>query len=408
MRSRTRPDAYPVRTTWHRASAPTENIQLDRDRAGEGAFTHSGTGTESNAKLSYRAYKVIGHVALLIGGFAAIALATTFLPDRASAFWPFSSNADAASSGIIPSAATPALSAPTNSNPNSSAPLALATSADSALVPYGGPAGKVVDTSATPTSDRISVYVVRPGDTLSEIATMFGVSVNTIIWANNLSGAKDVHPGDTLIILPVSGVEHTVVKGDTLRSLARKYGADADEIALYNGLDTGAALNIGSTVIIPGGEISAPAQTPSKKPSGNTQPYRGGSGPSAPGYFGNPVPGGIITQDIHGWNGIDIGAKRGTSVYAAADGVVIISRSNGAWNGGYGNYVVITHDNGSQTLYSHLSSAIVSPGQSVSRGQLIGYVGATGRATGTHLHFEVRGAKNPLADCLVGTVCVPR
>ena len=77
---------------------------------------------------------------------------------------------------------------------------------------------------------------------------------------------------------------------------------------------------------------------------------------------------------------------------AAADGTVIIARNNGAWNGGYGNYVVITHNNGTQTLYSHMKNTIVSSGQSVLSGQIIGYVGSTGLSTGAHLHFEVRGA----------------
>lgn len=266
----------------------------------------------------------------------------------------------------------------------------------------------------TTASDRISVYVVRPGDTLSEIATMFGVSVNTIIWANNLKGATDVHPGDTLIILPVSGIEHTVAKGETLQSLAKKYGADAGEIAQYNGLDASAALAAGSSIIIPGGEIAAPApvkSTGTKAASGGksiSEPYLGGSGAAVPGFFVNPLPGGILTQGIHGWNAVDIGAARGTPIHAAAGGTVIIAKNNGAWNGGYGNYVVITHANGTQTLYAHMTHSIVTPGQTVSAGEIIGYVGATGEATGPHLHFEVRGAKNPFASCRVNSVCTPQ
>jgi murein DD-endopeptidase MepM/ murein hydrolase activator NlpD len=251
--------------------------------------------------------------------------------------------------------------------------------------------------------------VVRPGDTLSEIAGMFGVSVNTIIWGNNLSGASDVHPGDTLIILPVSGIERIIAKGDTLKSLAKKYNADADEIAQFNGLDPAAPLEIGSTIIIPGGEIAAPTSTTRPGTSRSIhEPYLGGSGAMQTGYYSNPVPGGIITQGLHGWNSIDIGAARGTPIHAAADGVVIVARNNGGWNGGYGNYVVITHDNGTQTLYAHMTHTIVSPGQAVSSNQTIGYVGATGLATGPHLHFEVRGAANPFRNCAVGSVCEPQ
>ncbi|MBI4065607.1 M23 family metallopeptidase [Candidatus Kaiserbacteria bacterium] len=302
---------------------------------------------------------------------------------------------------------TPALRAATNFDPNPNKGFGnnIQTSGGKALLAYSVPSGTIADVAGSGTSDRISVYVVRRGDTLSDIAKMFDVSINTIIWANNLRNSGDVHPGDTLIILPISGVEHKIVKGDTLKSLAKKYSADVDEIAQYNGLDPLDSLEIGSTVIIPGGEIYAPMPSSIKRPA--TSPIRGG-GSFLAGYFSNPLSSGLITQGIHGWNGIDIGAARGTPIHSAADGIVIIARTNGGWNGGYGNYIVVTHANGTQTLYSHLRSGIVSSGQSVISGQTIGYVGATGRATGAHLHFEVRGAQNPFAFCSVGSVCSPQ
>jgi len=296
-----------------------------------------------------------------------------------------------------------------NADPNASAASELPTSGGGALVAYSGPDGTPGDTIVTPASDRISVYVVRPGDTLSEIGAMFGVSVNTIVWANNLGSARDVHPGDTLIILPVSGVERRVARGDTLATLAKKYNADSTEIAEYNGLNASATLVVGSTIIIPGGEIVV---APRVRAPGTTrvvkEPYLGGSGAATSGYYANPVPGGRITQGLHGWNGIDIGAARGTPIHAAADGVIVVARNNGGWNGGYGNYVVVAHDNGTQTLYSHMTYAIVSPGQAVSARQIIGYVGTTGLATGPHLHFEVRGAANPFRNCPLNSVCAPQ
>ena len=347
---------------------------------------------------------------MLIAGFVVIAIAAALVPTRASAFWPFSQEASAQTDSVIPSSSTPALSAPINANANAGAPIALATSG-TALVAYIGPAGTVSDVPVVPPSDQISVYVVRPGDTLSDIANMYGVSVNTIVWANDLSSARDVHPGDTLIILPVSGIEHTVVKADTLKSLAQKYSVNADDIAQYNGLDASAPLSVGSTIIIPGGEVAAPVATV-RTTSGSSgiirEPYLGGSGAAQNGFYVNPLPGAIITQGIHGWNAVDIGAARGTPIHAAASGTIIIARNNGGWNGGYGNYVVITHENGTQTLYAHMTHAIVSPGQYVAAGQVIGYVGATGEATGPHLHFEVRGAANPFRNCAVGSVCSPQ
>lgn len=273
------------------------------------------------------------------------------------------------------------------------------------MLAFAGPSGTTADIESSTPADRISVYVVRPGDTLSEIANMFDVSVNTIIWANNLSGPGSVRVGDTLIILPISGIKREIVKGDTLASIAKKYSADANEIAQFNGLDPASPLALGSTIIIPGADVSAPTPQAAPKLKKIREPNLGG-GVAMPGYFSNPLPGARVTQSIHGRNGIDLGAARGTPIYAAAGGTVIIARSSG-WNGGYGNYVVISHGNGTQTLYSHMSSAIVSSGQSVANGQVIGYVGNTGLSTGAHLHFEVRGAANPLRNCTVGRVCAP-
>ena len=346
---------------------------------------------------------------LSIAGFLGLAFIAAVLPNRADAFWPFFTDTSAAVGASYSSAPQDyLLRAAINSDPNPNKGLGdgIQTSGGKALIAYAGPSGTIADVASSTPPDRISVYVVRRGDTLSIIAKMFDVSVNTIIWANTLKGINDVHPGDTLIILPVSGIEHKIARGDTLRSIAKKYGADSDEIAQYNGLDPSEHLVIGSSIMVPGGELIVPTPSPARRPA--PSPLRGGGGAFLAGYFSNPLPGNAVTQGIHGWNGIDIGAARGTPIHAAAGGIVIIARGNGAWNGGYGNYVVITHGNGAQTLYSHLRSAIVSPGQSVVNGQVIGYVGSTGRATGSHLHFEVRGAQNPFINCRVGSVCSPQ
>ena len=139
--------------------------------------------------------------------------------------------------------------------------------------------------------------------------------------------------------------------------------------------------------MVPGGEIEAP--TPTRTYSQTTVATGGGSS-----GFVHPLPGSIRTQGIHGYNGIDFGAPVGTPVRAAAAGSVIVAKGSG-WNGGYGLYVVVKHGNGTQTLYAHMSRLAVSSGSNVSAGQTIGYVGNTGRSTGSHLHFEVRGARNP-------------
>lgn len=341
-------------------------------------------------RLNRAPYHLFGLGALLATCAAAFSV-LTLVPEEAKAFWPFGNNASA--NVTPPPARAPLLSAATNYDPNPDKGLAdHVHTSGGALVASSGPQGTITEAVPSASSGRISVYVVRSGDSLSDIATMFGVSVNTIVWANNIAG-KPIKAGDTLIILPVSGVEHKVVKGDTLKSIARKYSADESEIADFNGIDAAAPLAVGSMVIVPGGEIAAP--TPAKRPSAGGTRILGGGGPLIEGFFANPLPGGRITQGLHGWNGIDIGAARGTPVTASAAGTVIIARPG--WNGGYGTYVVITHTNGTQTLYSHLSATAVAPGATVSQGEVIGYVGNTGKSTGTHLHFEVRGAKNPLA-----------
>jgi len=265
------------------------------------------------------------------------------------------------------------------------------------LVAESGPSGTLADISETVSTGQISKYVVRKGDTLSGIAKMFGVSTNTIIWANDVS-AKTLKEGQVLVILPVSGTIHTIVKGDTLSSIAKKYKADSEEIIQFNNLEEGVILSLGDTLIIPDGEGSLRVSGSSKTSISN--PYRGGSGPSYADYYIRPVIGGIKTQGLHGYNGIDIAASHGSNILASASGEVIISRSFG-WNGGYGNYIVISHGNGTQTLYGHLDSVYVSEGAYVVQGQVIGSMGNTGKVIpakggdGTHLHFEIRGAKNP-------------
>lgn len=258
----------------------------------------------------------------------------------------------------------------------------------SALLPEAGVAGTWTDVDDYK-STQISLYVVRQGDSISQIAKMFGVSANTIIWANDIKGA--IRAGDELVILPVSGLTHTIAKGDTVRSIASKYKADMAEIISYNNLKENQALAVGDTLIIPDAEV---IMTPRTSVSVPTSRLRGAGGPSYDGYYVRPLEGGRKTQGLHGYNGIDFGAPIGTPVYAAADGIVIIARYGG-WNGGYGNYIVVTHPNGTQTLYAHLSMLTVSQGEAVKRGEVIGAVGSTGKSTGSHLHFEVRGAKNP-------------
>jgi len=199
--------------------------------------------------------------------------------------------------------------------------------------------------------------------------------------------------GQTLVILPISGVMHTVVKGDTLNTIAKKYSGDIDEIASFNDLKISDKLAIGDTVMIPDGQVSSSIRPSASSNSSGSKLITSG-GPAYDGYYKKPFIGGHKTQGLHGYNGVDYGMPVGNSLYAAASGVVIISKNSG-YNGGYGKYIVIQHPNNTQTVYGHMSDTAVFVGQKVTQGQLIGYSGNTGKSTGPHLHFEIRGAKNP-------------
>lgn len=268
----------------------------------------------------------------------------------------------------------------------------IAIVGNEALLPEVGPSTLPPDRTEV-NSDQISVYVVHAGDTVSDIAKMYDVSVNTILWANDLAKGVSLKAGQNLVILPMTGVLHTVAKGDTLQSIAKKYGADLSEITLFNDIKSTETLALGSTIIVPDGEMSF-----STRPSAVSKPtarlISGSGGPDLGGYYQRPFATGHKTQGLHGYNGVDYGMPVGTELYAAAGGTVIISKNSG-YNGGYGNYVVIQHPNNTQTVYGHMSRTIVTVGQTVTRGQIIGYSGNTGNSTGPHLHFEVRGAKNP-------------
>ncbi len=253
-----------------------------------------------------------------------------------------------------------------------------------------------------PRSETIE-YTVESGDTISSIAKKFStptgpLSVDTIKWANNIINVNSVKPGDTLKILPVSGVEVTVKSGDTVHSLAKKYQADAQAIVDYpfNGVPDDFSLRAGQKLIIPDGappEIAAPKPKP--------QPKFLAEGSSSPTF--NALNGasfiwptrGLITQYFAWYHpGTDIANASAPAIAATDGGRVIVAGWPDGY--GYGNRVVIDHGNGYQSLYAHLSNIYVSVGQSVSRGQTIGQMGSTGRSTGIHLHFEIHFKGVPL------------
>ncbi len=239
---------------------------------------------------------------------------------------------------------------------------------------------------------EIEIYVVRTGDTAAIVAELFGVSTDTILSANNLVKGDKLKTGDVLLILPFSGVEHTVAKDETLKGIASKYKVDLENILSANDLDINYKLVIGEQLMVPGANILKEVRP--KTSTGNLIGKVVSKVSSIAGYFINPVPKAIKSRGVKpGHKGVDWAISTGTPIHASAGGVVLIARNG--YNGGFGIYVVIQHPNGTKTLYAHMSKLGTTPGAQVSQGAVIGYVGSTGHSTGPHLHFEVLGGKNP-------------
>lgn len=258
----------------------------------------------------------------------------------------------------------------------------------------------VFQTQNTQARDKIISYTVQKGDTLSTIAQKFGISTDTIKWQNSLI-SDDITVGDTLEILPATGIAHKVAAGDTVYSIAKKYGINAQGIVDFPFNDFANpqtfSLVTGQIIIVPNG-VKPEEQA---KPQYIQRTFIA-SGPVSITDAGFTWPiHGTLNQYFYWYHpGIDLGAPLGTPIVAAQNGRIAAAYSGG-WNGGYGIHVIISGDNGYSTLYSHMSALNVSVGDTVVAGKtIIGWVGLTGRTTGAHLHFEIRGGGgnvNPLS-----------
>jgi murein DD-endopeptidase MepM/ murein hydrolase activator NlpD len=244
-----------------------------------------------------------------------------------------------------------------------------------------------VDTQVESGVDLLRHYTVRAGDTLTGIASHFGVSMMTLWWANKLTAKDSLHQGQVLTIPPVNGLVITVVAGDTLEGLGATYNVDPQAIMDLNNL-TDPLLVVGQVLILPGAK-GAPIPTATPKPvvhryatSSGTKTYVYTSG-----SWSWPVPGGYISQYFHyGHYGIDVAAPWGSSIVAARAGTITYA----GWNSdGCGYEVRIYIGSNLYIQNCHMSSVAVHAGQSVGRGQFIGRVGMSGNATGPHDHFAV-------------------
>jgi murein DD-endopeptidase MepM/ murein hydrolase activator NlpD len=253
----------------------------------------------------------------------------------------------------------------------------------------------------TPKRIRLNVlkYTVQSGDTVSDIADQFSVSPDSILWANpKLEDNPDMLSiGQELNIPPVSGVLYTVASGDSVQKIADKFKTSkfpsntlVTNIVnlefnqqLHDLKPPEYALTAGQFLMVPDGSkpyiprvvnaYSGPLPATAARGTGN---------------FGWPVSGRITQKFWSNHPGIDIGAPKGTPIYAADSGYVVAA----GWDQeriSYGFMILINHGNGFVTRYAHLSAFNVQVGDSVKKGQIVGRVGSTGNSTGPHLHFEI-------------------
>ncbi|MCC6324021.1 peptidoglycan DD-metalloendopeptidase family protein [Candidatus Nomurabacteria bacterium] len=313
---------------------------------------------------------------------------------------------------------------------------------DQALESKNGPLGTEVNfQNFIPSDTKIDVYMVKNGDTLDSIAKTNKVSKAAIIYANNDIKRSDLTKvGQMLVISPLKGAMYTVKKGETAQIIAKRYGLSVGDITEYNVLPKASDLKAGDSIILVGLDSNAIAradkqekdkknkqiaeketptvQIPSKpiptqiekpEPSPTTEAKESkldtGTGPSGnirKGYIW-PFPAGVgsVSQGLHDDRAMDLRAPKGTPIYAVASGDILIAHPTG-WNGGYGLYVVMNFDNGAQAIYGHMSKVTAVQGTHVNQGDIIGYVGSTGKSTGPHLHLGFHGGfENPFEDLKV-------
>lgn len=226
-----------------------------------------------------------------------------------------------------------------------------------------------------------TAYRIKKGDMIGVIAEEFGLTQDTLISVNNIRKTRLIQPGQYLKIPSMSGILYTVREdGETLEEIAAKYEIVQDKCAQVNNVALQVGLSAGTTLFLPDAELDWVTR---QEINGDLfqRPLKGSYYFSS--YYGwrkNPFNG---TRTFHG--GIDMAANTGTPIYAALEGTVI----EAGYNNTYGNYVVIRHHSGYQTLYGHMHTITTKRGNYVYTNTKIGTVGSTGMSTGPHLHFAV-------------------
>jgi murein DD-endopeptidase MepM/ murein hydrolase activator NlpD len=251
--------------------------------------------------------------------------------------------------------------------------------------------------------NEVVEYVVEGGDTVSTIAQEYLVSSEALKYANNLGDNDLLHPGDKLKIPPVGGLVHNVDAGETISTIASLYQVSPQTIVDFNHMEEPYIIHNGQELVIPDAKVPAPkpkvaglASQNNTKPQTTglvieTLPSNGGSA-SGTGALMMPANGTLTQYFWWGHTAIDIANGCGTPIVAADSGTITFT---GWWAGGGGNSVFVDHGNGYETKYAHLSGFTRGAG-AVNKGDIIGYMGATGRAYGCHLHFIVTSGGRPI------------
>ncbi len=223
-------------------------------------------------------------------------------------------------------------------------------------------------------------YTVKSGESISSISKKFGLSnISTLIAVNNIQNVRTLRSGQVISIPNTDGIVHTVSNGESLAAISAKYGIAVEDILDVNDLETSVIVK-GQKLFIPGARLDSNTL---KQALGELFMNPLGSGYRISSYFGwraDPFTG---VQSNH--TGLDLAIASGTPIKCAKSGRV----ATVGWTNVYGNYVIVTHDNGYQTLYAHMSKTSVKTGQIVDQGTQLGLVGSTGYSTGPHLHFSV-------------------
>jgi murein DD-endopeptidase MepM/ murein hydrolase activator NlpD len=270
---------------------------------------------------------------------------------------------------------------------------------DGAVIIAGKPSVATEESELLET--EVQTYIVKAGDTLYDIAKKFRVTVDTLSSTNNIAYPYTIHPDQKLTVPPVPGLVYTVKAGDTLASVAEEYKVDDQDIVEFNYLFRPFKLKKGQRLIIPYAQVPQPE--PVYTASSGSTSVTSGYLPSSTGACGSvslswPVASHSITRGWRWYHRAWDMAASYEPVYASGSGTVV---TVGWQSWGYGYYIRVDHGGGWTTLYAHLSKHLVGIGQNVSKGQVIGTSGATGWATGPHLHFESRCNGHPVVPSAV-------